>query len=67
MFLCAAGRGSRNLRFPRIRGDVPQQLTVVFGRHLFSPHTRGCSDPARGVQAGNAVFPAYAGIFRFFT
>ena len=31
---------------------------------MFSPHTRGCSDPHQLITTKNLVFPAYAGMFR---
>ena len=35
--------------------------------NAFSPHTRGCSSPMPACHAMPAVFPAYAGMFRFET
>ena len=50
--------------FPRIRGDVPVQVVRRHAERLFSPHTRGCSGLKRKLPYFDAVFPAYAGMFR---
>ena len=50
--------------FPRIRGDVPRELTQASLPFAFSPHTRGCSSANGGSSGVSAVFPAYAGMFR---
>ena len=64
MFLGPSRLSSRHIRFPRIRGDVP--IHPHRGRRVgeFSPHTRGCSESFDSVVQQNAVFPAYAGMFR---
>ena len=63
MFRPAAVAALVNVRFPRIRGDVPQTATSIPNNTPFSPHTRGCSAGVcfAGQEAG--VFPAYAGMF----
>ena len=43
MFLCHLARNTGSVRFPRIRGDVPQSILLRADPDLFSPHTRGCS------------------------
>ena len=50
--------------FPRIRGDVPFSESVRETIREFSPHTRGCSDARIPVLTDDAIFPAYAGMFR---
>ena len=50
--------------FPRIRGDVPENNVKFFTSFRFSPHTRGCSSSPPPPTAPEAVFPAYAGMFR---
>ena len=50
--------------FPRIRGDVPQDLAFMGIDYRFSPHTRGCSRRETQAQEKVNVFPAYAGMFR---
>ena len=52
--------------FPRIRGDVPDTIMLEQFKTLFSPHTRGCSSIRGGSMKIFCVFPAYAGMFRFF-
>ena len=43
MFLGPSRLSSRHIRFPRIRGDVPNHGRSRTYTPLFSPHTRGCS------------------------
>ena len=52
------------LGFPRIRGDVPPWIISAWVIPRFSPHTRGCSHGVGGLPGGEAVFPAYAGMFQ---
>ena len=52
------------MRFPRIRGDVPQHSYSLRRGTRFSPHTRGCSWRLPHPLAPSPVFPAYAGMFR---
>ena len=54
-----------NSSFPRIRGDVPQNLSLRSDDFWFSPHTRGCSVFPYPMRLTYGVFPAYAGMFRF--
>ena len=63
MFLNPALTGDDHASFPRIRGDVP--ISAIRGGHVsvFSPHTRGCSESDRQLDAIAPVFPAYAGMF----
>ena len=49
--------------FPRIRGDVPPHTPHIPKRHMFSPHTRGCSWNTVPPEYAGEVFPAYAGMF----
>ena len=51
------------VRFPRIRGDVPQVRVDRGWDSGFSPHTRGCSVTRQIQEFTAAVFPAYAGMF----
>ena len=51
------------LRFPRVRGDVPR---THFAHQIivqFSPRTRGCSGRSGPFGRQKHVFPAYAGMF----
>ena len=50
--------------FPRIRGDVPFWSHWRMRTWTFSPHTRGCSVSSGWKVPTQAVFPAYAGMFR---
>ena len=63
MFRLAAADGVMTRRFPRIRGDVPENYHDPPDQPLFSPHTRGCSPKAIIPGPVNSVFPAYAGMF----
>ena len=49
--------------FPRIRGDVPVQPSLMRLSYGFSPHTRGCSACGASGAIAATVFPAYAGMF----
>ena len=49
--------------FPRIRGDVPLFQNRNTVENMFSPHTRGCSQPGWFFVSTFDVFPAYAGMF----
>ena len=51
------------LRFPRARGDVPRFSVPKTRNVLFSPRTRGCSDPMTQGIVVDHVFPAHAGMF----
>ena len=52
-------------RFPRSRGDVPGTPAQVRALISFSPLTRGCSRLFYLVFSVGVVFPAHAGMFRF--
>ena len=51
--------------FPRVRGDVPEDLDRLEGKNMFSPRTRGCSLVFSMSVPTRLVFPAYAGMFPF--
>ena len=53
-----------SMRFPRIRGDVPDFRKSSRSNPEFSPHTRGCSFARAYGNRRTTVFPAYAGMFR---
>ena len=63
MFRSWRGAGCPCGSFPRIRGDVPMRLLPHRRAPVFSPHTRGCSEPRRVRLPDGPVFPAYAGMF----
>ena len=50
--------------FPRVCGDVPLMAKSIFNLAQFSPRMRGCSCGWDDLQQAQAVFPAYAGMFR---
>ena len=64
MFRGLASNTSPRLRFPRIRGDVPEYQSRSYRKIMFSPHTRGCSTDMERLNLEFQVFPAYAGMFR---
>ena len=66
MFLIHTPAPTSNPSFPRIRGDVPCRARPRCCFVRFSPHTRGCSAARGPVGVSAVVFPAYAGMFRFF-
>ena len=45
------------VRFPRIRGDVPQYVPTSLASSSFSPHTRGCSSSGVPDPGGPQIFP----------
>ena len=47
MFLFGTVQATAGEGFPRARGDVPWLILSVRQAILFSPRTRGCSDPQR--------------------
>ena len=49
--------------FPRVRGDVPDELVAAVFFRGFSPRARGCSFTEALGPGMNAVFPACAGMF----
>ena len=63
MFLSAQACYRLNCSFPRMRGDVPNQVTPSFLSSSFSPHARGCSVPHGEYPNPVMVFPACAGMF----
>ena len=52
-----------DVRFPRVRGDVPTLLTRCKPHLPFSPRARGCSLRETYPHVYDAVFPACAGMF----
>ena len=50
-------------RFPRARGDVPNQPFAPSNHAKFSPRTRGCSALTQQTAQLYGVFPAHAGMF----
>ena len=64
MFLTSVTWARSNGCFPRARGDVPTTDIRRTSLTTFSPHTRGCSYEAAKLEYDQAVFPAYAGMFR---
>ena len=48
-------------RFPRVRGDVPQQFAIVGAMSLFSPRARGCSAWALHHDVAGGRFPRVRG------
>ena len=59
---CAVSRG--HARFPRVCGDVPILIPPQAVENRFSPRMRGCSWAKSDAAKTEAVFPAYAGMFR---
>ena len=55
---------SVTMRFPRVRGDVPNELFNIIDDTEFSPRARGCSYMAYDHSYRDRVFPACAGMFR---
>ena len=51
------------LGLPRIRGGVSRPGMLVSGKHMSSPHTRGCFLTYGLNEKKRLVFPAYAGVF----
>ena len=51
---------------PRIRGDVSGKHNLLGRAIVCSPHTRGCFEFKTTWGENKAVFPAYAGMFRFY-
>ena len=49
--------------FPRVRGDVPNDVSISFHFIGFSPRARGCSAGLRFCKSICTVFPACAGMF----
>ena len=64
MFRRRRATAPHEMRFPRIRGDVPYKNLLLALAGRFSPHTRGCSLQLNTWEHPRTVFPAYAGMFR---
>ena len=64
MFLAPPAIDTREVSFPRMRGDVPTSPSLRRGVPSFSPHARGCSSSSFPNCHTKAVFPACAGMFR---
>ena len=65
MFLATPPMTLNALRFPRVRGDVPRHLHPSTRTFPFSPRARGCSLKLIVRSDKSGVFPACAGMFRF--
>ena len=63
MFRSLRARRTPNLRFPRMRGDVPGAVGFAANNTVFSPHARGCSQSWKPAHTNQVVFPACAGMF----
>ena len=53
-----------HLRFPRARGNGPQQRRLPASYHLFSPRAWGWSEQCRPPAGADLVFPARVGMVR---
>ena len=58
------GRKAGRLRFPRTRGDGPQDVPKVWCRGMFPPHSRGWTGSRNRCKAERSVSPALAGMDR---
>ena len=65
MFLRRSNPHATLTGFPRVRGDVPLVLDGTINHPRFSPRARGCSLTIVIVAHNELVFPACAGMFRF--
>ena len=65
MFRCVKICVTPQVSFPRVRGDVPTSTPLGVFRRRFSPRARGCSLTIVIVAHNELVFPACAGMFRF--
>ena len=63
MFLVNEPAPRQPIRFPRVRGDVPQIEDTIAAARRFSPRARGCSFSGITVGLVGVVFPACAGMF----
>ena len=61
MFRHASTSGASTLRFPRIRGDVPDLRNANLAAAQFSPHTRGCSRDLGVLRPHPVSFPRIRG------
>ena len=66
MFRSSIGFTRLIVRFPRVRGDVPQQIISWAKKQGFSPRARGCSPLRMASYHLRLVFPACAGMFLIF-
>ena len=64
MFRSSPMSNGPSLSFPRVCGDVPSPAAMVVWTPKFSPRMRGCSGRRASGRRPQAVFPAYAGMFR---
>ena len=64
MYRIKARIAAENLGVPRMRGDVPPVLDVVWVLLACSPHARGCTFSSNGYTSVPSVFPACAGMYR---
>ena len=69
-----AGMDPRSMRhaasvsgFPRMRGDGPWRVAVIFRSAVFPPHARGWTPLPRGIRMALLVSPACAGMDRWAT
>ena len=60
--LCLKGPKCRG--FPRTRGDVPVDKTILAVTQQFPPHTRGCTAAEAYGAHADPVSPAHAGMYR---
>ena len=67
MFLPLPLLSDQDLGFPRVCGDVPGVYRFSFCPCTFSPRMRGCSDICGYGEVRIEVFPAYAGMFLYWT
>ena len=67
MFLTIAVAIFKIICFPRARGDVPHLELFIVRHFQFSPRTRGCSSYSTLAASRNVVFPAHAGMFRWYS
>ena len=63
MFLRLAQASFARSGFPRVRGDVPENLMKLSELTRFSPRARGCSHCGPKPLECTGVFPACAGMF----
>ena len=65
MFLDSVFQVALPVRFPRARGDVPENKPYGPAKLMFSPRTRGCSFIVLVALVCDRVFPAHAGMFLY--
>ena len=64
MFRLCAVSSTAVIRFPHMRGDVPDCCGCHHRRSLFSPHAWGCSVSGGMCGTPDVVFPTCVGMFR---